>query len=337
MISNFMKRNIREAGIGVIEIFVLVGLLSAMGYYIMARQDANRKAKIKANLDIEIENMSNLIKQVLSDNYNCSATVNGMVPGTLSEPPRVPGGPTLGTPVGGVLTEFRTALKNPAFPATPGSSIFTAPQTYMTTGEITPGLLIDSIHLLNNEVDDFIRVKFKFTDRKAQSTGLATELNKDFILNTKKDVSSVTECNLKINNEYLVKGCTQLGGTINPDTNKCELADYLLRSKDLVFLYNDTTNGGFGYSTVPPPSNPATRECKCARLDMCTPLTGPACCTPATCTGIGPDQYWFMFLRIPGRTYITGEPVKQLIGGECMSVSQCIVRPISTMLKAAAP
>lgn len=321
------KKKIGEAGFGIIEVVLLVALLSAMTYFLLLQQQKRNKDKNRSDFDHEMNNVVALVNQVLSDPHNCTATALSqatMSVGTPGTPaPGLPVGQRLkGEATGGQLNAIVLGTANAAWPMAPFSYMSTATGgiVFSANQEIYPGFQIGNIHLLNDQVNDFIRIQFKYTARKQDSIKGVRILNRDFILSTKKNLASIVECRLQTPEEILSRGCSKIGAW-DPVLKFCNIPGYVLKSRDLFPLFED---GNDTLTQISPIPVPTTSRCVCPTANC--QVNSYNCCTPATCVG--------RYTAGTVKSFLTEDPaLSSLSGGVCQFVSRCLARPDAGILK----
>jgi type II secretory pathway pseudopilin PulG len=324
---NRNEKKISQGGFGIIEVVLLVALLSAMTYFLLAQQQARNKDKNKSDFNHEMNNVIALVNQVLSDQHNCTATALSQGTKSVGTPgppaPMLPVGKRLkGEAIGGELNAIILGTANITWPLAPFSDMSspTGVTVFSANQEIYPGFEIGNINLLNDQVNDFIRIQFKYTARKQDSIKGTRILNRDFILSTKKNMNSIVECRLQTPEEILSQGCSKIG-TWDWSVHTCIIPNYYLKSRDLYPLYED---GNGGLTQISPIPVPTVSRCICPTAQCL--INNYNCCTPATCVG--------SYVAITMKSFLTQDkPEENPVGGVCNFISQCQARPDAGILK----
>lgn len=306
-----------QKGFGVLEVLLMVALVGGLSYFVMDQRDKASKFQARSEFDLEVENAATLFRQFFADTYTCSRTVEPASVGVILGPPTPPGVERKGDVSGGDITKITEGLFNSAFPTAPGSRIFVNGRDLLERDKIIkPGFKVSKINVVFNGVEDMIRVKFAFEGNKASKTGILKEINRDFRLITKKistpSGDKITECFLKISQADLIRGCTKLQGDWDAALQKCVMRDYILRSRDLVNLYD---NGSGGYTLNSPVRG--TMSCTCP-MTSCQNIPGPTCCRPNPCNSS-------FFTEHPARLVKTATT--------CRTEARCYDKPIGHLVK----
>jgi type II secretory pathway pseudopilin PulG len=321
------KKKISQGGFGIIEVVLLVAMLSAMTYFLLSQQQARNKDKNKSDFNHEMNNVIALVNQVLSDPHNCTATALSQATKSVGTPgapaPMLPVGRRLkGAAIGGELDAIVLGTANITWPLAPFSDMSSATGVivFSANQEIYPGFEIGNINLLNDQVNDFIRIQFKYTARKKDSIKATRILNRDFILSTKKELNSIVECRLQTPEDILFQGCSKIGAW-DSLLHFCNIPNYYIKSRDLFPLYED---GNGGLTQISPIPVPTVSRCICPTAQCL--INNYNCCTPATCVG--------SYVAITMKSFLTQDPPTQsIVGGVCNFTSQCLARPDAGILK----
>ena len=286
-----------QRGFSLIQILVVVGMIGGLAVVGLQQQDLFKKNKINSDFNTEIVKASEYLTKVLDDPYICTATVNGVVVQNIAGAPAYPGGPKLGdVPVGSagnVFTIQNAVYRDSSVASDPIFLISGTPHAVQGQ-EIRPGVKIESIHLLNNGVQDLIRVKFtpRVTNRKAKVG--AQVVNKDFFLTSKRgtgaNANRIVECNISEQDSDLRAACENVYGTWNQSTKKCFMGDLVDTRTEMIEVWKHT-NGTI--STQAPLDDAgfkgyASCDCdskQCSRASMPCRCAVPSCNSVPGCSG----------------------------------------------------
>lgn len=193
-------------GMAMMEVLVAAGLMGGMAIGLAQLMDVTTKGQKHTQQNISMQEAEIQLTRLFGDGPSCTKSLAGL--GLDSMVPKV--------------TQVRkdgSSVDLPQF--SPGST---------SLGVKLTGLKIVKLDLLEKEAQGQLEMQF---DRlKGQRQGEKT--NKRFNFRAQLDASNkITQCFAIQGDQLLLEGtCTQLGGTINPSTKKCEISSQQLMLKD---------------------------------------------------------------------------------------------------------
>lgn len=328
---NFSKLS-SERGFAMIQAMFLVAAISGFGYLLLNRKDQDRVIMQRNQVEISLNMVTRYIEQILSHAPSCSETVFQVTPlnGTITGPNPLPGRPRLGVATGGTLPSIMsgvprsltndTTFYNPRLHllqnATDPGTILLAPHL---TNEIFPGIGIAALNLVNNEVDDVIRVTFRLNPNRERDPVKIAQLKtiaKDFpiIGTTNAAGTRMVFCQLKSAANQTQNNCTELSATWVDGTKRCTVPEYIYKDRDLLPIWQ------IGATMTSTPQYHATtpsRSCVCRRPAMCDEIFD--CCEPLQC---------------PAASYREFRARRTRTAASCTLTVNCYQTPAALMFKA---
>jgi hypothetical protein len=222
---------LKQAGFGLMEVMVSVGLTGVLSYIVMQQTDMSSKQQAKASYNQALNSLTTSIQAELAKSENCTMSLINMAYGTMDSPT--------------VVTSIKKGIVNPVTNViTYGGVLFS------TRKRGSVGIYIDQMGLIKRPLDNkkVLRVHFKPGDISA--TGVIKEkaqlggknISKDFLISATDNFSVIQSCQSESTN-LLSSSCASLpGGVWNDTLKKCEISG-IVTDSDLIPLWNLPTGG----------------------------------------------------------------------------------------------
>jgi type II secretory pathway pseudopilin PulG len=301
-----MKRN--EAGFGLLEVMIAVGLTGIIAYVVMQQSTISSKQQSKASFNEALNSLVTSMQKDLAKNENCSVSLAGKSFGTIDNPT--------------YITEIKKGMMDvlPPHDYKPGPVIYSVRQKGSTE------VYIENMQLIRRPSDNkkVLRVFFKAGDpeRKEPNGKIierdfygGKEVSRDFLIASEEDkinTNTIVSCKSESSSQQETACYRFPGGVWNEELQKCDITG-LVKKPELMQLWT-LSNGGVG--TLKPPSQRKQVECRCDEK-QCSRARKPCTCALPDCE----NSNWQYGVK--RWTYSRNEKQINFINEECMYAAHC--------------
>jgi len=204
---------------------LVAGISAGLLLVLNSQQQLFKKTERTSELTREINEVVSYVEKILTNPYNCSATVGGIRPATMSE---------LNTSIG-QIPAIQISQPNPAYnPESTTPVNFYLPGTpLMSAGdELRNGLMLLNLRVITTPGADFIRMDIGLQERYQKEHLGGKTIVKDFLIATKRSTTNpqlLSECNRNYESAHIREACLAMLGNWDPVTSSCNMDDLIDR------------------------------------------------------------------------------------------------------------
>jgi hypothetical protein len=214
-----------QYGFSLVQGLLVAGISAGLLLVLNSQQQLFKKTERTSELNREINEVVGYIEKILTNPYNCSATVGGIVPATMSQ---------LNTNIG-LIPAIRSGRPretyNPEIPST--GPFYLAESAIISPGdELRGGLLLQNLRLITTPSADFIRMEIRPQERYRKEHLGGQNILKDFLISTKRSTSNpqqIGECNRNFESAHIRQTCLAMRGSWDPVASACNMDDLIDR------------------------------------------------------------------------------------------------------------